>query len=181
MKVKIEERHMEQSDPLREYAISKAESLQKFFDGIISVEVTMDVEKERRIVEIMAHLINKKIIKATSQSEDMYTSLDSSLDKIERQLKKYKTKLKDKGKGQSIRKDEGPVGETVLKEEDEKEIIKTEIYFKKPMSPEEAALQLDAYSQEFLAFLNSETDEVNVIYHRDDGNYGVIVPKDFHG
>ncbi|MFB6214826.1 MAG: ribosome hibernation-promoting factor, HPF/YfiA family, partial [Candidatus Bipolaricaulia bacterium] len=88
MKVKIEERHMEQSDPLREYAVSKAESLQKFFDGIISVEVTMDVEKERRTVTVFAHLINKKVAKASAESDDMYVSIDSAMNKLERQLKK---------------------------------------------------------------------------------------------
>ena len=185
MKVRIQERHMEDSDALREYALTKVEKLEKFFNGIISVEITMDVEKERRIVEIVAHLINKKILKASSQSDDMYTSFDSSLDKVERQLKKYKSKLQDKGRGESIRKTKEFIDEEDLggegEGEDQKEIVKTEIYFKKPKSPEEAALQLDAYSQQFLAFLNSKTDEINIIYHRDDGNYGIIVPKNLRG
>jgi len=175
MKVKIEERHMEQSEPLREYAISKAGELEKFFDGIISVEVTMDVEKERRLVKIFAHLINKKIAKATAESDDMYVSIDSAIDKIERQLKKYNEKLKDKHKGEFdpelAEDDPGPEKSST------KDIIKTDIYFKKPMSPDEAALQLESYHQDFLVFLNSTTDKVNIIYHRGDGQYGLIAPQ----
>ncbi|MBS3786604.1 ribosome-associated translation inhibitor RaiA [Candidatus Bipolaricaulota bacterium] len=177
MKVKIEERHMEQSDPLREYAISKAESLQKFFDGIISVEVTMDVEKERRTVTVFAHLINKKIAKATAESDDMYVSLDSAMDKLERQLKKIKEKLKDKHKGELD--EEGRVSSDYLSsdEDQREEIVKTDTYFKKPMTPDEASLQLDAYQQDFLVFVNSNKDQINIIYQRDDGKYGLIDPQ----
>ncbi|MFB6291380.1 MAG: ribosome hibernation-promoting factor, HPF/YfiA family [Candidatus Bipolaricaulia bacterium] len=177
MKVKIEERHMEQSDPLREYAISKAEHLQKFFDGIISVEVTMDVEKERRMVTVFAHLINKKVAKASAESDDMYVSIDSAMDKLERQLKKIKEKLKDKHKGE-IDEDWKVSSEYFSSgEESEKEIVKTDIYFKKPMTADEAAMQLDSYQQDFLVFVNSNNDQVNIIYKRDDGQYGLIDPQ----
>jgi len=176
MKVKIEERHMEQSEPLRDYAISKAGELEKYFNGIISVEITLDVEKERRLVNILAHLINKKVAKASAESDDMYISIDSATDKIERQLKKYNEKLKDKHKGE--------VGEELDFSQtgrpasgDQKEIIQTDIYFKKPMSPDEAALQLDSYHQDFLVFLNSESDKVSIIYQRGDGQYGLIEPQ----
>lgn len=175
MKVKIEERHMEQSDPLREYAVSEAESLQKFFDGIISVEVTMDVEKERRRVTVFAHLINKKVAKASAESEDMYVSIDSAMDKLERQLKKIKEKLKDKHKGELD--NDGMVTDYSSSDESQREIVKTDIYFKKPMTPEEASMQLDSYQQEFLVFVNSNNDQVNIIYQRDDGKYGLIDPQ----
>ncbi|MFP4135453.1 MAG: ribosome hibernation-promoting factor, HPF/YfiA family [Candidatus Acetothermia bacterium] len=174
MKVRIEERHMEQSDPLREYAINKAEDLERFFDGIISVEITMDVEKERRIVKVFAHLINKKIVKSTAKSDDMYVSIDSAMDKIERQLKKYNEKLKDKHKGEipPWEETEGSPGKV-----DNGEIVRTDLYVKKPMAPDEAAMQLESYKQEFLVFRNSNNDKLNIIYHRDDGKYGLIDPR----
>jgi putative sigma-54 modulation protein len=176
MKVRIEERHMEQSDALREYAIQKSESLQKFFDGIISVEVTMDVEKERRLVTVFAHLINKKVAKASAESDDMYVSIDSAMDKLERQLKKIKEKLKDKHKGEID--DDGSVRSGYFSsDETDREIVKTDIYFKKPMTPDEAAMQLDSYQQDFLVFVNSNNDQVNIIYQRDDGQYGLIDPQ----
>ena len=176
MKVSIEERHMEQSDALREYAISKAEGLQKFFDGIISVDVTMDVEKERRLVTVFAHLINKKVAKASADSDDMYVSIDSAMDKLERQLKKAKEKLKDKHKGE-IFDEENVSSQYFSSEEGNKEIVKTDIYFKKPMTPDEAAMQLDSYEQDFLVFVNSNHDQVNIIYRRDDNQYGLIDPQ----
>lgn len=176
MKVRIEERHMEQSDPLREYAISKAENLQKFFDGIISVEITMDVEKERRMVKAFAHLINKKIAKASAESDDMYVSIDSAMDKLERQLKRHNEKMKDKHRGEV-----DPEIESTPKDSrtspDEREIVKTDLYFKKPMSPDEAALQLSSYKQDFLVFINSENDKLNIIYTRNDNQYGLIDPQ----
>ena len=176
MKVKIEERHMEQSDPLREYAITKAENLRKFFDGIISVEVTMDVEKERRMVTVFAHLINKKIVKASAESDDMYVSIDSAMDKLERQLKKFNEKLKDKHKGEiGSQAEEGSGSDS--SDQKGREIVKTDIYFKKPMAPDEAAMQLDSYKEDFLVFVNSQTERVNIIYERDDGQYGLIDPQ----
>ena len=170
---------MDDSDALRDYIISKAERLEKFFDGIISMEVTLDVEKERRIAKIYAHLIHKKIIKASAQSDDMYTSIDQALDKIERQLKKFNDKIKDKGRGDTIRKQMtgDPIEDESEPKDDKPEIIQTDIYFKKPMSPEEAAMQLDSYSQDFLVFLNSISDKLSIIYHREDGRYGLIEPQ----
>ena len=180
MKIRVQERHMEDSDALREYIISKAEHLERFFDKIISVEVTLDVEKERRITQIFAHLINKKIVKASAQSDDMYTSIDQALDKIERQLKKYNDKIKDKGNGSTIRK-QGLSGDSSDPSSDDQdegpEIIQTDIYFKKPMSPEEAAMQLDSYNRDFLVFIDAATDKLSIIYNRDDGKYGLIEPQ----
>jgi len=166
---------MSQSDALRDYAISKAQHLERYFDGIISVEVTLDMEKERRSVQVFCHLINKKIVKASAETDDMYASIDEAMDKATRQLKKYKEKLKDKSKDDDLVEEDSGVQGVVSGEE--KEIIKTDIYFKKPMSPEEAALQLDAYQEDFLVFLNSDDDRLNIIYHRDDGNYGLIEPQ----
>lgn len=170
---------MEESDALREYAISKVGGLERYFDGIISVEVTMDVEKERRIAQIFAHLINKKVVKASAESENMYTSIDQALEKTERQLKKYKDKVKDKGRGESIRKDLADEDSELgpAEKEDGREIVETDIYFKKPMPPDEAAMQLDSYSRDFLVFMNSDSDRVNIIYERDDGRYGLIDPQ----
>ncbi|MFP4589250.1 MAG: ribosome hibernation-promoting factor, HPF/YfiA family [Candidatus Bipolaricaulota bacterium] len=182
MKIRIQERHMEESDTLRDYAVKNAEQLEKFFDGIISVEITMDVEKERRIAQVFAHLIHKKVVKASAESEDMYISLDSALDKVERQLKKYKEKLKEKDRGSTIRKELAQTnpsdGSTDTDSgEDNREVVKTDMYFKKPMSVDEAVMQLESYQNDFLVFINSEDDRLNIIYSRDDGRYGLIEPQ----
>jgi putative sigma-54 modulation protein len=175
MKIKIAERHTDSSEPLRSYVVDKTEALERFFDRIISVDVVLSVEKERQIADFHAHLTNKKLISAREESTDMYASIDRAVDRLKRQLLKFKDQLQDvKERGGSGRPSEQapPAEETT-----ERQIIRTETYFHKPMSAEEASLQLDAIEKEFLVFIDVETDEVAIIYHRRDGNYGLIEPR----
>ena len=172
MKVKIVERHTGSSEMLREYVLNKTEGLSRYFDRIISIDVVLSVEKERQIADFHAHLTNRKMIKAQEESSDMYASIDGALDKLKRQLVKYKEQLNEHSGG----------GHTSSSGEEEevshqREIIRTRTYFHKPMTPEEAALQLDALEKNFLVFIDSETDAVSVIYHRQDGTYGLIEPR----
>ncbi len=171
MKVKIVERHAGSSDALRSYVLEKTNNLERYFDRIVSVDVVLAVEKERHVADMHAHLVNRKVITAREESPDMYTSIDSAIDKLKRQLVKYKdqlTDVKDKGDRNVAATDA---------DTDHREIVRTDTYFPKPMAPEEAALQLDAIDKDFLVFINAETDEVNIIYHRHDGNYGLIEPR----
>jgi len=174
MKVKIAERHTAQSDALRVYVIEKTEVLERYFDRIISVDVILSVEKERQIADFHAHLTNRKIIKAHEESPDMYTSIDKAIDRLKRQLVKYKDHLREtrhREMGESSKT------ESVAGKVDHKDILRTDIHFHKPMTPEEAALQLDAVEKGFLVFINSETDQVSIIYHRRNGHYGLIEPR----
>jgi len=174
MKVKIAERHTAQSDALRVYVVEKTEVLERYFDRIISVDVILSVEKERQIADFHAHLTNRKIIKAHEESPDMYTSIDKAIDRLKRQLVKYKDRLREtrhRGIGE-LSKTASVAGKV-----DHKEILRTDVHFHKPMTPEEAALQLDAVEKGFLVFINSETDQVSIIYHRRNGHYGLIEPR----
>ena len=172
MKVKIVERHGNTSDAIRPYVLEKTEALERFYDRIISVDAVLSVEKERQIADFHAHLTNRKVINAHEDSSDMYASIDKAIDRLKRQLVKYKDVLKET-RGDEVRAGEVQAEETTR----QKEILRTDTYFRKPMSPEEAALQLEAIEKGFLVFINSETDEVGIIYHRRDGNYGLIEPK----
>jgi putative sigma-54 modulation protein len=174
MKVKIAERHTAPSDALRAYVVEKTEALERYFDRIISVDVVLSVEKERQIADFHAHLTNRKIIKAHEESPDMYTSIDKAIARLKRQLVKYKDHLKDtrnRGIGESFK------APSIAGKVNHKEILRMDIHFHKPMVPEEAALQLEAVEKGFLVFINAETDQVNIIYHRRDGNYGLIEPR----
>lgn len=173
MKVKIVERHTGSSDMLREYVLNKTEGLSRYFDRIVSIDVVLSVEKERQIADFHAHLTNRKLIKAREESSDMYASVDVALDKLKRQLVKYKDHLTDHGGGSPSREEEGKTESPSLG----REIVRTRTYFQKPMTPEEAALQLDALEKNFLVFIDAETDAVSVIYHRQDGDYGLIEPR----
>jgi putative sigma-54 modulation protein len=173
MKVKIVERHASPTAALRDYVIQKTESLSRYFDRIISVDVVLDVEKERQIADFHAHLTNRKTLHAHDDSTDMYASIDGAIDKLRRQLVKYKDQLTDTRTRRSQ-----VAGEAAPAEEEEgKRIIRTDTYFHKPMLPDEAALQLEAIDKEFLVFIHAESDQVNIIYHRKDGNYGLIEPR----
>lgn len=171
MKVKIVERHATPSDALRDYVLDKTDGLKRYFDRIISIDAVLAVEKERQIADLHAHLTNRKLIKAHEESSDMYASIDKAIDRLKRQLVKYKDHLNDHGADIPGEKyEEVPAAA-------DREIIRTKTYFPKPMTPEEAALQLDALEREFLVFVNAESDQVSIIYHRRDGNYGLIEPR----
>jgi len=173
MKIKIAGRHTDASEALRSYVVEKTQALERFYDRIISVDVVLSVEKERQIADFHAHLTNRKTISAREESTDMYGSIDRAIDRLKRQLVKFKDQLHEMR--------ERRVGDTGDVEPgadaESKRIIRSETYFQKPMSPEEAALQLDAIDKEFLVFVDVETDQVAIIYHRRDGNYGLIEPR----
>lgn len=174
MKIKIAERHghAESSSALRAYVVEKTEGLERFFDRIVSVDVVLSAEKERQTADFHAHLTNKKIITAREESTDMYASIDKAIDRLRRQLVKFKDQLADvKGRVPSVGDDPGSGRKA------ERHIVRTETHFFKPMTPEEAALQLEAIEKGFLVFVDAETDQVAIIYHRRDGNYGLIEPR----
>jgi len=173
MKIKIAERHTGASGSLRSYVVEKTEALERYFHRIISVDVVLSVEKQRQIADFHAHLTNKKIITAREESTDMYGSIDKAIDRVKRQLVKFKDQLQEV-------KERGTPGledDERIQEEKERRIVRVETYFHKPMTAEEAALQLDAIEKSFLVFIDVETDEVAIIYHRRDGDYGLIEPR----
>lgn len=171
MKVKIVERYPAPSETLRAYVVEKTDGLQRYFDRIISIDCVLAVEKERQIADFHAHLTNRKVITAHEDSSDMYASIDKAVDRLKRQLLKYKDQLNERSTGLL------DVVADADEEHDQREIVRMNTYLRKPMSPEEAALQLDARGHEFLVFIDSGSDNVGIIYHRRDGNYGLIEPR----
>lgn len=171
MKIKIAGRHTHASPALRDYVIEKTEALERFFDRIVSVDVVLSVEKERQIADFHAHLTNRKQINAKEESTDMYASIDKAVDRLKRQLVKFKDQLQDVKSHKSV------AFKTDAPEEESKRIIRSEAYFQKPMVAEEAALQLDAIDKEFLVFVDAETDQIAIIYRRKDRNFGLIEPR----
>ncbi|MFC2083196.1 ribosome hibernation-promoting factor, HPF/YfiA family [Candidatus Bipolaricaulota bacterium] len=173
MKIKIAGRHTDASPALRDYVIEKTEALERYFDRIISVDVVLSVEKERQIADLHAHLTNRKQINAREESTDMYASIDKALDRLKRQLVKFKDQLHDV-KGRSVAAIRTDVPEDAIQG---KRIVRSEAYFQKPMTAEDAALQLEAIEKEFLVFVDIETDQIAIIYRRRDGNFGLIEPR----
>jgi len=171
---------MEQSEALKTYAEEKLERVKKYIDAPISAQVFFTVEKKiRHIVEIV---VTAKGIstKASESTDDMYAAVDAVIDKIERQLKRYKEKIKahkpaSEGSGRPISKKIFDAGS--IEADTEPVVIKTRTETAKPMSIEEAVMQMDLLHKDFIVFSNSENNEINVLYRRKDGNFGLIEPR----
>jgi len=171
VKVRIVERYDSDSGAVKEYVLKKVDGLSRYFDQIISVDAILEVERGRHKVELIGHLVNRKIIKAEASTGDMYASVDQAVDKLQRQLVKYKEQLRVE------RKTGRPEAAPSPADDDAPRIVRMETYFRKPMSPEEAALQLESSGREFLVFFNAEDDSPAVIFRRGDGEYGLILPR----
>lgn len=180
MQVTTTFRHMEQSDALKTYAEEKLERAVKYIDEPVNVHVYFTVEKKiRHIVEIV---INAKGVstKASEATNDMYAAIDAVIDKIERQLKRYKEKIKahkpgGDERGRQISKKIFEAGS--IEESTEPIVIKAKTETAKPMSVEEAVMQMDLLHKDFIVFINSTSTEINVLYRRKDGNFGLIEPE----
>jgi len=171
-------RHTEPTESLRTYAEEKVSKIKKYLDFPLEAHIVLTVEKFRHMADVTLSL-NGTMIKGVEETGDMYSAIDQVMDKIEKQVKKYRDKIRN-------RKPESIKGEDTLDleetEEDkmlalEEASIEIEKMNDKPMDPEEAAMQLMMSQQEFLVFRNSRSREINVIYRRRDGNLGLIGPS----
>ncbi|MBZ4646197.1 MAG: putative sigma-54 modulation protein [Petroclostridium sp.] len=178
MRFIITGRKLDVTDGLRDRIHKKLGKLDKFFDADTEVHVTLEVEKDRQIVEVTIPF-NGMILRAEEANSDMYASIDKIVDTLERQIRKNKTRLAKKLKENAF------VVETVndglppndFEEETEFNIVKTKRFAIKPMDIEEAILQMNLLGHQFFVFSNADTEEVNVVYRRKDGNYGLIEPE----
>jgi len=178
MKYNIRGKHIPVTDALREFVEKKLTRLDKYFEAPITSEisVTMSVTKNDHRVEVTIPLPGL-MLRAEEKSGDMYASVDLVVDKLERQIRKHKTKVNRKVRQESgirtlFKDDSAPV--RVLDQEDEMELVRTKRFTMKPMNVEEAILQMDMVGHSFFVFANSATKEVNVVYRRSDGKYGLI-------
>ena len=173
MQIKITGKELKVTEAINDYVEKKMERVAKYFDDA-EAEVMLKVEKNVQIAEIKVSA-NGEMVRAVTEDKDLYASIDKDIDILEGQIRKAKTK-KDKMMRDASLKAldvEAPVHEVT------DEILKTEYYDIKPMTPEDAKLKLqERPSQMFLAFVNVETSKVNVIHKLKDGkNYGLIEPE----
>lgn len=166
------------TDGLRDAVIKNVSKLSKYFPENTEVRTVLSVQKNNHIAEITIPF-KGIIFRAEEVSDDMYVSIDRVVDKIEKQILKHKAKLKNRfGANESIRFEIPLVYEEAKGEEEEGsfEIVKTKRFPIKPMSPEEAILQMNLLGHNFFVFTNADTDTINVVYKRKDGKYGLIEP-----
>jgi putative sigma-54 modulation protein len=169
---------MEPSEALKNYVQERTTRFTKYIDRPLETQVTLTVQKFRNIVDVVMNANGIRIAGQESH-DDMYAAIDLVMDKIERQVKKYKAKIRkhkpSQGKEITWRRD--IYQPESFEDDQEPVVVKTENYFVKPMSVDEAAMQMDLSHQDFLVFNNASTQSVNVLYRRKDGNYGLIVPQ----
>jgi putative sigma-54 modulation protein len=178
--VSVTFRHLEATPALRAYAEEKAAKINKYFGGLNEVNVVLSLEKHRYTAEITLKA-GRTTVNAREETSDMYSAIDLVVDKINRQIKKYKDKLKDHkaspaGKKSAGRDDIVPPRESG--DYKRPEIIKAERVSAKPLSLDEAVMQLELAPNDFLIFINDETEKINVIYRRKDGVLGLVEPEE---
>jgi|AntAceMinimDraft_9_1070365.scaffolds.fasta_scaffold00305_20 putative sigma-54 modulation protein len=176
MQINVTFRRLDPSDVLREYAKNRLQKLKKYADGPMDVNVVLSVEKFRQTAEVV---LSGDGVRAAAKEEqnEMRTAIDLVSDKIYKQLKRYKEKIRSK-------RGSGPIAKPALLDispspETEKEdlgIITTKKMDAKPMVVEEAAAQFQSLNQNFMMFTNAETNAINVLYWLMDGTLGLVEP-----
>ncbi len=175
MKFIISGKNIDITNGLKDAVEQKLGKLERYFTPETEIHVTLSVEKERQKIEVTIP-IKGNIIRSEQVSNDMYVSIDLVEEIIERQLRKYKTKLVDKHQGGNSLRQEF-IEEEIPADTDEIKIVRTKHFGVKPMFAEDACVQMELLGHAFFVFSNAETDEVNVVYKRKDGTYGLIEPE----
>lgn len=175
MKFIIIGRNVEVTAGLKAAVEDKIGKLEKYFTPDTEVHVTLSVEKDRQKIEVTIP-VKGNIIRSEQVSSDMYVSIDLVQEIIERQLKKYKTKLVDKE--QDAVSFSKMFVENDYMEDEEIKIVRTKKFDIKPMYPEDACIQMELLGHNFFVFNNAETGEVNVVYKRKGDTYGLIEPEE---
>ncbi len=180
MQIAVTFRHMEASDPIRAYVEEKLARVKKYIEEPIDAQAVLSVAKKIRHSAEVTIVAKGITIKGSEETNDMYAAIDNVVAKIERQLKRYKEKIKEHkpltGRERQIQKSV-VAAESFEEAGGEPVIIQSRSFPIKPMSVEEAVMQMDLLHKEFLVFTDAASEEINVVYRRRDGNYGLIVPQ----
>jgi len=180
VRVVVKGKNIEVTPALKEYSEKRVAKLNKFFQGRgdVQVDVLLSVERDTHVAEVTYHL-GGLLMRGESRTKDLYASIDEASDKIERQVRKYKARIKDR-LHDSPRFGAGADGEPDDAAEpaapEEVRVVRTKRFPVKPMDVEEAILQMELLGHDFFVFANSSTNELNVVYKRKDGHYGLMEP-----
>ena len=176
MQTSVTFKNIDPSEHLKSYVSGKLDRFDKYLDNPAEANVVLTVEKFRHIAEI--NIAGDKLtIIASEQTNDMYAAIDMALDKLEKQIKKSKQKIRER-RSASKNRNRSKLEETdILPDEDAERQIKIRNIEYKPMDIEEAVLQMDLIEDNFLVFTNARSDRINVLYRRKDGHYGLIQPN----
>jgi len=175
MQTSVTFKNLDSSENLRTYVTEKLNRFDKFLYNPAEANVVLSVEKFRHIAEI--NISGDRLnINGKEETEDMYSAIDKVLDKLESQIKKYKQKSRERRPAPKRKSRSEAQAETAFPDEDERQVKVKHIEYK-PMDIDEAIMQMELIHDSFLVFTNARNDQVNVVYRRKDGHYGLIQPN----
>lgn len=177
MKINVRGRNINITPALQEYVEKRLNRMEKYFNSPVEAQVTLSVIRENHIVEVTISM-DGLLIRGEEATLDMYASIDLVVDKLERQMRKYKTRINRKLRQKGIKELNEKYFPAPVEEEDEPVVVKTKRFVIKPMPLEEAILQMNLLGHDFFVFNSADTEEINVLYRRKDGNYGLIEPAE---
>lgn len=172
MRIITRGKNIEVTEALKAHVEKKIGKIERYFDADTEAQVTLSVVKDTHAVDATLNLKGGLLLRGEVKSPDMYASVDMVAEKLERQIRKYKTRINRKSRQLGANGMEGPG------DEDAPKIVKTKRFAIKPMLPDEAVLQMNLLEHDFYIFVNAETSKTNVVYRRKDGNFGLIEPQD---
>lgn len=180
MKIEFVGKNINLRDNFKQEVQKKLDRLDKYFSEDVKATVVMSIEGNSKRVEVTIPMKGSKtILRADQSSYDMLDSVDSCVDSLVSQIRKYKTKLMKRFRNSKSREILFEAIEDVPEEEEEEEeIVRVKEIDVMPMTPEEAILQMNLLDHDFFLFLNMEDDTLSVVYRRKAGNYGMILPKE---
>jgi putative sigma-54 modulation protein len=173
MQTDITFKNMESSDALKDYALKRLSKMDKYIDRTGEAHVVLSIEKRRHKADVTL-TADGAVINAVEITEDLYAAIDMVMDKLERQIKKHKQKLQDK-KNQVKTPQEGASAPANSKTRHR--VIRERNYFVKPMSLDEAILQINLNPNDFILFQNTESNQINLLYKRGDGDLTLVEPQ----
>ena len=181
----VQGKHIAVTPALRDYAEEKVGRVTRYFDHVQEAQVVLSVERRRgdvgraQVVEVTVRG-DGVLLRGEEASEDMYASIDLVVEKLKKQIERYRSKFIDRRRLEESRKKTRALAQAnraLRAGPRELQIVRVKRFAMKPMTPEDAALQMELLGHDFFAFRNASSLEVNVVYKRADGNYGVIEPE----
>ncbi len=180
MKISVTARKMELTDAIRNYAEEKVGKLDKYMDGILEAQVLLRVEKHWQVAEGSLHARSTDFT-ARDSGDDLYGAIDGLVDKLERQLRKHKTRMLNRRKKAAVAPsyESGSISIFGAPEGDSDALfIKEKFLHLDRLTPAKAITRMEVHGDSFWLFTNSETEQMGLVYKRKDGTYGLIQPED---
>lgn len=174
----IRGKNLEVTPAIRDYVEKRVGKVIKYFDKVGEISVLLSVAKDRHIVEVTVP-VQGVLLRGEESTMDMYTSIDLVIEKLERQIHKHKTKIQRRFRDGSLKSDAfASIPPAVIEDDDEYPVVKMKKFAVSPMDVQEAIMQMNLLNHDFFVFRDAGTNDVCVVYRRDDKKYGLIEASD---